>query len=226
MRKIILLFGTLLCLTAGAQAQSDTIFKRINAGVKVGVNAGFALPTAIGNGQLWRAEGGYTVMIDFIEYRFQPHWGAHLGFGFSNERYQQRSGSVYIEDFGWSVESKNFIHLQRIEVPLTLRYYAQMRRERQWYGIGGGSLLFNLAQDFQQVFVLRNENTLEYNLPSDIDRTSFAVNFGAGLLFHKHRHLTYFVEWGNALNFTPIHHPFGNDTRLLFNTSVFLGLRF
>ena len=134
----------LLCLflypSFGLSAQIKSNFKHISTGIKFGSDVGLiALKTKnntanTANTANTKLDFGYTVMVDFVEFRFNEHYGINLGVGFSNRKYQQRIKSTDFPNIKGSVTINENLLLQNIEVPLTFRYYLPTKNiNRQFY---------------------------------------------------------------------------------------------
>lgn len=214
-----------VCISFGLFAQSESN-KYISTGIKFGSDIGLiALKTKTGNTKT-NLDFGYTVMVDFVEFRFHDRYGVNLSVGFSNRKYRQTSEDTKIPDITRSATVEETLLLQNVEVPLTFRYYLPTKStNRQFYFSAGGSLYFNLYSQFQQE-VFFKENTWEFNHQSEIQRTTFASNFSLGIQFFTDYKISYYLEPTIQINSNRINFQYGNNSSALVNIGVLGGLKF
>lgn len=226
MRTIfILLFISLF--TINGIAQDSNTSKRISTGVKVGAEFGFLglenTETA-SNSDLGL---GYSIVVDFIEYRFNDYLSTNIGVGFTNRKYRQSVDNVSFIDILAQASSKEHLLVQNIEVPLTVRYYLNTNTSnRQYYISGGTTLLYNLHHNSQQEILFSDGTIWEYNNQKDIERTTFAATLGAGFQFDSNYGLSYLIEPIIQVNPNSIPFYYGRDAKALVSVGLFFGVKF
>lgn len=221
--RLLCLFS---CISIGLFAQSDTNFKRINTGIKVGTDVGII---ALDNGNeqaSTRLDFGYSIIVDFVEYRLNEKFGINLGVGFTNRKYRQTIKDIFLANIKGQVLIKEHLLVQNIEIPLTFKYYLPKKNDnRQVYCSVGSSLYFNLYSESQQEIFFQ-ESIWEFNHQSDIERTTFAANLNIGILFFSDYRISYYLEPTLQINPNKINFQYGNASNALINLGVLVGMKF
>lgn len=214
------------CISIGLFAQSDSDFKRINTGIKIGSNLGVI---ALNNGNekaSTRLDVGYSIIVDFVEYRPNEKFSINLGVGFTNRKYHQIIEDLFLADIKGRALIKEYLLIQNIEIPLTFRYYLPKKKDtRQVYSSIGSSLYFNLYNESQQE-IFFEESIWEFNNQSEVKRTTFAANLNIGILFFTDYNISYYLEPALQINLNKINFQYGNASNALINLGILAGLKF
>jgi len=143
------------CINLVLFAQKETTFKHISTGIKVGSDIGLLSLETNPNDSRTGLDFGYSVIVDFVEFRLNEKFGLNLGVGYTKRKYRQTIENIYITDVKGNALVKEHLLVQNIEVPLTFRYYLSNEKSSyQVYFSAGGSLYFNLHnQSKQEIFL-------------------------------------------------------------------------
>lgn len=224
MKKILLLFISLLSLSLSAQ---DADFKRISTGIKAGTEIGFMSLKPSDTESKTALNLGYSIMIDFLEYRFNPTWSANIGVGFTHRNYRQTVDDVHSPDIFAKASGQENLLVQNIEVPLTARYYLTPKNKfRHYYLTTGSTIYYNLYHNFKQEIFLSNGSTWEFNVQNDLQRTTFAATFGVGLELETNYRLAYILEAIGQFNFNQVPFEYGRDAKALGSVGLLVGVKF
>lgn len=224
MKKILLLFISLLSLSLSAQ---DADFKRISTGIKAGTEIGFMSLKSSDTESKTALNLGYSIMIDFLEYRFNPTWSANLGVGFTHRNYRQTVDDVHSPDIFAKASGQENLLVQNIEVPLTVRYYLTPENKfRHYYLTTGSTIYYNLYHNFKQEIFLSDGSTWEFNVQNNLHRTTFAATFGVGLELKTNYRLAYILEAIGQFNFNQVPFEYGRDANALGSVGLLVGVKF
>lgn len=224
MKNILLLFISLIALHLSAQ---DVDFKPISTGVKVGTEVGFMSLKASENKANTTVDLGYSLMVDFLEYRFNAHWSANLGVGFTNRNYSQNIEKITSPDISLPASGRESILVQNIEVPLTARYYITPQNKfRHYYLSFGGSIYYNLHHNSKQEIFFSDGSTWEFYNPHDLTRATYAATFGAGVELKTNYRISYIVEAVSQMNFNQVPFEYGRDANMLGSIGFLVGVKF
>lgn len=224
MKKILLLFISLLSLSLSAQ---DADFKRISTGIKAGTEIGFISLKSSDTESKTALNLGYSIMIDFLEYRFNPTWSANLGVGFTHRNYRQTVDDVHSPDIFAKASGQENLLVQNIEVPLTVRYYLTPENKfRHYYLTTGSTIYYNLYHNFKQEIFLSDGSTWEFNVQNNLHRTTFAATFGVGLELKTNYRLAYILEAIGQFNFNQVPFEYGRDANALGSVGLLVGVKF
>jgi len=213
-------------MTLLLSAQNDVSFKHISTGIKVGSEFGLlSLASANTDGNT-SAALGYSITIDFIEFRFNERLGVNLGIGYANRKYLQVIENIYSPEIKGNSIVREHLLMQNIEIPLTFKYYLPKKSAiRQAYFSLGSSLYFNLHNEFKQE-VTFEESIWEFNHQSEVQRTTYAGYFNFGIQFFTNRKVSYYIEPTLQINPNMIDFQYGNNSNLLINISLLGGIKF
>jgi hypothetical protein len=224
MKFILTIFIGLIFLNLSAQ---DADFKRISTGIKTGAEVGFMSLKSSEKESKTALSLGYSIMVDFLEFRFSPTWSANLGVGFSHRNYRQTVDNVQSPDIFAKASGQENILIQNIEVPLTVRYYLTPEHKSQHYYLTTGSTIYyNLYHDSKQEIFLSDGSTWEFNVQNNLKRTTFAATFGVGLELKTNYRLAYILEAIGQFNFNQVPFEYGRDAKALGSIGLLVGVKF
>jgi hypothetical protein len=224
MKRIILLIISLMSLNLSAQ---NANFKYISTGVKMGPEIGFMSLKSSEKESKTALNLGYSIMIDFLEYHFNPTWSANLGVGFTHRNYRQTVDEVQSPDIFARASGQENLLVQNIEVPLTIRYYFPLENKfRHYYLTAGSTVCYNLYHNFKQEIFLSNGSTWEFKVQNDVQRTTLAATYGVGWELETNYRLAYIFEAIGQFNFNAVPFEYGRDTNALVSIGLLVGVKF
>jgi hypothetical protein len=224
MKKIFLLIIFLISLNLSAQ---DADFKRISTGIKAGTEIGFMGLKPSETESKTTLNLGYSVRIDFLEYRFNRTWSANLGVGFTHRNYRQTIANVQSPDIFAKASGQENLLVQNIEVPLTVRYYLTPDKQfRHYYLTTGSTVYYNLYHNSKQEIFLSDGSTWEFNAQKDLKRTTFAATFGVGLELATNHRIAYILEVIGQFNVNQVPFEYGRDANMLGSVGFLVGVKF
>ncbi|MFT6148764.1 MAG: hypothetical protein ACJAUH_001450 [Saprospiraceae bacterium] len=224
MKIVLVIFISLISLNLSAQ---DGNFKYISTGIKAGTEIGFMSLKSSERESKTALSLGYSIMIDFLEYRFNPTWSANIGVGFTHRNYRQIVDDVHSPDIFAKASGQENILVQNIEVPLTIRYYLTPENKfRHYYLTTGSTVYYNLHHNSKQEIFLSNGSTWEFNIQNDLKRTTFAATFGVGLELKTNYRLAYVLEAIGQFNFNQVPFEYGRDAKALGSIGLLVGVKF
>lgn len=224
-----LLFLMMICLTSfGIAAQENEPIKRISSGIKIGSELGFMGLKKSEIEANTSIDLGYSITLDFIEYRINDRFSANIGIGFTNRKYRQNIDNITFQDVSVTASGREYLTLQNVEIPFTGKYYFKNTKKtsRQHYLIGGTTINYNLHNDTQQKFFFADGTMWEYNLQNNIRRTTFSITLGAGMQIELRRRLSYVLEPMLQINPNRIDFSYGRDSNTLIAIGLMAGLKF
>lgn len=224
-----ILFIMMICLTSfGIAAQENEPVKRVSSGIKISSELGFMGLKQSEIEANTSIDLGYSITLDFIEYRINDRLSANIGIGFTNRKYRQNIDNITFQDVSVTASGREYLTLQNVEIPITGKYYFKNTKKtsRQHYLIGGTTVNYNLHSDAQQKFFFADGTMWEYNLQNDIQRTTLAITLGAGVQIELRRRLSYVLEPMLQINPNQIDFSHGRDSNTLIAIGLMAGLKF
>lgn len=224
MRTLLLLFICLITIDTSAQEGKST--KRISTGIKIGSEVGLMGLESSELDANTELGIGYSIVIDFLEYRINDKFSTNIGIGFANRKYRQYIDNVSFIDISDQASGREHLLIQNIEIPITGKYYLNKTNQRQFYLIGGMAMFYNLHNSFQQELFFSDGTIWEYNHQNDINRTTFAATLGTGLQFYTNYRLSYIIEPIIQINRNQINFSYGRDSNVLISLGLMAGVKF
>lgn len=224
MRILLLLIFGLSTLNLSAQEGQPS--KRISTGIKAGTEIGFMGLESSNLDANTEVGVGYSIIVDFLEYRINDKFSANIGIGFTNRKYRQEIESVSFIDIFAQASGKEHLLVQNIEIPITGKYYFNKKGNRQLYLIGGTTVYYNLHNSFQQELFFSDGTVWEYNHQNNLRRTTLAATLGAGLQFDTAYRLSYVIEPILQINPNQIRFIYGRDANALIAVGLMAGVKF
>ena len=228
MRILILI---IICLTNfEVFAQDNQPIKRVSSGIKIGSEVGFMNLKQSAVEANTGLDIGYSITLDFIEYRVNNKFSANIGIGFSNRKYRQNIDNVVLPAiFVQAPEGREYLALQNVEVPITGKLYLgkqDKKTNRQHYIIGGTTVIYNLHNNSLQKLFFADGSTWEYNRENNIQRTTLSLTMGTGIEIDLKRELSYVLEPILQINPNQIDFSNGRDANALVAIGLMAGLKF
>lgn len=224
MKIVLVIFISLISFNLSAQ---NTNLKRISTGVKAGIELGFMSLESSTNETNSELDLGYSVLVDFLDYRFSPSWSVNLGVGFTSRNYSQRIEKVSPPNIFIQASGREQLLIQNVEVLLTARYYLTPKNKfRSYYLTGGSTIFYNLHHNAKQELFFSDGSTWEFNNPPDLKRTTYAATFGVGLELKTNYRLSYIIESIAQVNFNNISFEYGRNTNTLNSIGFLVGVKF
>lgn len=224
MKNTVFLVISLISLNLSAQ---DGDFKRISTGVKVGTEIGFMALQSSDIESKTALGLGYSVKIDFLEYRFNSTWSVNIGVGFTHRNYRQTVDNIRSPDIFAKASGQESLLVQNIEVPLMVRYYLTPENTfRHYYLTTGSTVYYNLYHDAKQEIFLSDGSVWEFNGQKNLKRTTLAATFGFGLELATDYRIAYVLEAVGQFNFNQVPFEYGRDANMLGSVGLLIGVNF
>lgn len=224
MRILLLIIIGLSAINLSAQEGQPS--KRISTGIKAGTEIGFMGLESSNLDASTEVGVGYSIIVDFLEYRINDNFSANIGIGFTNRKYRQEIESVSFIDIFAQASGKEHLLAQNIEIPVTGKYYFNKKDNRQLYLIGGTTVYYNLHNSFRQELFFSDGTVWEYNHQNNLRRTTLAATLGAGLQFDTAYRLSYVIEPILQINPNQIRFIYGRDANALIAVGLMAGVKF
>ncbi len=225
MKLLFILFISISTLNVTAQNLNN--FKQVSTGIKIGSEIGLMLLDNTTLSANTDVDFGYSIMVDFIEYRFNQHLATNIGIGFTNRKYGQTIDNVQLVHISEAAKGKELLLVQNIEIPLTMHYYLNTNNSnRQFYLSVGSTLFYNLHHNFKQELIFSDGTIWEYNNQNDLKRSTFAATVGIGLELRTNYHFSYVIEPIIQVNPNKIQFQYGATTKALTALGILVGVKF
>lgn len=223
MRAFLLIFICLITINLSAQEDKT---KHISTGIKVGSEVGIMGLESSNLNANAELGLGYSITVDFIEYRINDKFSANVGIGFTSRKYRQYIDNVSFIDIFAQASGREHLLIQNIEIPIIGKYYFNKNNHYQLYLIGGTTVFYNLHNSFQQEVFFNDGTIWEYHHQNDVRRTTLAATLGTGFQFDTSYRLSYILETIVQINPNQINFLYGRDVNSLVSIGIMAGVKF